>query len=193
MAFQVGSCFNWLLNVRLHKRTKHLSLKTGKHPLTSQTANHSSLLQAPSLPTPIMVSTSLDRQLSARRWQVTDGSWCADWQMSDQETCCLHCHTCTHSLKCTRVHTSWGERSRLQYGAQSQSVRFCLWACLLACVEDSDSIMYWEILKQPREQKGCRGETHLKKKTHKLKSQLFQSLCCARCRYSRWKETNVLN
>lgn len=45
---------------------------------------------------PIMFPTSLDWQLSVRRWQMTDWSWSPQWQMSDQEACCLRRHTSMH-------------------------------------------------------------------------------------------------
>lgn len=40
--------------------------------LPAQTANHSSPLQNPSLPAPIIVSTSFKWQLSVESWQMTD-------------------------------------------------------------------------------------------------------------------------
>lgn len=42
--------------------------------------------------------------MSVRCWQMTDCSWCPDWHMSAQETCCPQRRTHTHTHRHMYVH-----------------------------------------------------------------------------------------
>lgn len=122
---------------------------------------------------------------------MTDWSWCADWQMSDQQARCRRRHVHVH------IHMQWHtSRGTVESRVQSRRAWLCLWECLLLGVKATNSMMCWEV--QPLQQK------HVKENDSKLRffclvllmmlvQWLLKGRQCDLCPFSDWPLCNSVS